>query len=74
MITKTYMTIIDQVRSHKEAVAARHDFDVVRIIAAARERQESSGHRVIRQGEQGGQNAAEQAATRPSRNDSGLDP
>lgn len=48
------MTIIEQVRSHKEAVAAKHDFDIARIIAAARERQESSGRRVIRQGEQAG--------------------
>jgi hypothetical protein len=52
MITETYMTIIEQVRSQKEAVAARHDFDVARIIAAARQRQEISGRRVIRQGEQ----------------------
>lgn len=62
MITETYMTIIEQVRSQKEAVAARHDFDVARIIAAARERQESSGRRVIRQGEQGG---GGQPASRP---------
>jgi hypothetical protein len=56
------MTIIEQVRTQKEAVAARHDFDVARIIAAARERQESSGRRVIRQGEQGG---GGQPASRP---------
>jgi hypothetical protein len=62
MITETYMTIIEQVRTQKEAVAARHDFDVARIIAAARERQESSGRRVIRQGEQGG---GGQPASRP---------
>ena len=48
MKTETYMTIIEQVRSQKEAVAARHDFDVARIIAAARERQESSSRRIIR--------------------------
>ena len=52
MITETYKTIIEQVRSQKEAVAARHEFDVARIITAARQRQEISGRRVIRQGEQ----------------------
>ncbi len=31
MITEAYMTIVEKVRSQKEAVAARHDFDVVRI-------------------------------------------
>ena len=46
------MTIIEQVRSQKEAVAARHDFNVARIIEAARQRQEISGRRVIRQGKQ----------------------
>ena len=56
------MTIVEEVRSFKEAVAAKHGFDVGRIVAAARQRQEASGCRVIRQGEQGG---AEQPATRP---------
>jgi len=49
MITDTTFSIIEQVRSQKEAVAARHDFDVTRIIASARERQEKSARRVIRQ-------------------------
>lgn len=54
MIAETHMTIVEQVRSQKEAVAARHDFDIARMIAAARVRQDSSGRRVIRQGEQAG--------------------
>ena len=49
MITENYMTIVEEVRSHKEAVAAKHEFDVARIVAAARLRQESSGRRIIRQ-------------------------
>jgi hypothetical protein len=51
MTTGTDMGIVEQVRSQKEAVAARHDFDVARIISAARVRQESSRRRIIRQGE-----------------------
>lgn len=70
MITDTYMTIVEQVRSQKEAVAARHDFDVARIIAAARVRQESSDRRVIRQGEQAGDG---QSATRPELDSEGGD-
>ena len=62
MITETYMTIVEQVRSQKEAVAAKHDFDVERIVVAARERQETSGRQVIRQGKQVGTG---QPATRP---------
>lgn len=62
MITDSHMSILEQVRSQKEAVAARHGFDVARIIASARERQESSKRRVIRQGEQAG---AGQPATHP---------
>ena len=62
MITDTHMSIVEQVRSQKEAVAARHGFNLARIIAAARERQESSNRRVIRQSEQAG---AGQPATRP---------
>jgi hypothetical protein len=54
MIAETQMTIVERVRSHKENVAARHDFDVARIVADARLRQERSDRRVIRQGEQVG--------------------
>ena len=64
------MTIVEQVRSQKEAVAAKHDFDVNRIVAAARERQETSNRRVIRQGEQ---IVADQLATRPESECEGLD-
>lgn len=62
MIANREMTIIEEVRSLKEANAAKHDFDVSRIIAAARQRQEASGHRIIRLGEQGG---ADQLSTAP---------
>lgn len=51
---KIHMSIVEQVRSQKEAVAARHGFNLARMIAAARERQESSNRRIIRQGEQPG--------------------
>jgi len=54
-------TIIEQVRSQKEANAAKHDFDVARIIESARQRQETSGRRIIRQGEQVGAGDAEEA-------------
>lgn len=64
------MTIVEEVRSHKEAVAAKHDFDVARIVAAARQRQEASGRRIIRQGEPGG---AAQPATRPVLESEGRD-
>ncbi|MFT5471306.1 MAG: hypothetical protein ACI8UO_006439 [Verrucomicrobiales bacterium] len=52
MIANTEMTIIEEVRAFKEANAAQHDFDISRIIAAARQRQESSDRKIIRQGEQ----------------------
>lgn len=70
MITDLHMSIVEQVRSQKEAVAARHDFDVARIIAAARVRQESSHRRVIRQGEQAGSG---QPAERPESDPEGGD-
>jgi len=54
MITDTHMTIVEEVRSFKEAVAAKHGFDVARIVDDARQRQETSGRRIIRQGEQDG--------------------
>ena len=53
MITDTHMSIVEEVRSFKEAVAAKHGFDVARIVEAARVRQDASGRRIIRQGEQG---------------------
>ena len=61
MITDTHMTIVEEVRSFKEAVAAKHGFDVARIVEAARQRQDASDRRIIRQGEQDG---AGQPATR----------
>ena len=69
MITKTYMTIVENVGSQKEAVAARRDFDVARIVADARRRQESSDRREIRQGEQVG---AGQPATRLESDSEGI--
>jgi len=60
MMANLETTIIEEVRSLKEANAAKYDFDVSRIIAAARQRQEASGRRIIRQGEQSG---ADQPAT-----------
>lgn len=63
MIADMTTTIVEQVRSHKEAVAAKHDFDIAKIIAAARERQEASGRRVIRQSERSVQ---EQPGIRPA--------
>jgi len=41
------MTIIEKVRSWKEQNAAECDFDVDRIIASAREREEESSERVL---------------------------
>jgi hypothetical protein len=64
------MTIVEEVRSCKEAFAARHGFDVARIVDAARQRQEASGPRIIRQGEQVG---TEQPATRPESKSEGGD-
>ena len=39
--------IVDEVRRVREGLAARHNFDVKAILAAARKRQRKSGHRVI---------------------------
>lgn len=41
-------SIIEEVRAAKYEIAAGHDFDVSSIIAAARERQETSGRKIIR--------------------------
>jgi len=54
MIANSETSIIEEVRSMKESNAAKHNFDVSQIIAAARRRQEVSGHLIIRQSEQGG--------------------
>lgn len=69
MITDT-LTIVEEVRSFKESVAAKHGFDVARIVEAARVRQDASGRRIIRQGEQAG---AGQPATRPESKSEGRD-
>lgn len=68
MITNTHMSIVEEVRSFKEAVAAKHGFDVARIVEAARVRQDASGRRIIRQGKQGGSG---QPATRSESNSEG---
>lgn len=69
------MSIVEEVRSFKEAVAAKHGFDVARIVEAARVRQDASGRRIIRQGEQGGggQGGGGQPATGSESNSEGGD-
>ena len=52
MIADEQTTIIEDVRMFKEANAAKHDFNIARIIDSAQKRQEESGRRIIRQGEQ----------------------
>lgn len=47
MIVKE-QSIIEEVRALKEANAAEHDFDIARIIAAARVRQETTGRVILR--------------------------
>jgi hypothetical protein len=69
MTTKNYTTIVEEVRSLKEAVAAKHDFDVARIVAAARQRQEASGRRIIRQGEGGTEQPATLSESKPEGGD-----
>ena len=39
--------IVDEVRRVRETLAARHNFDIKAILAAARKRQLKSGHRVV---------------------------
>ena len=48
MTTKTEESVIEHVRALKEENAAEHGFSLEAIIASARERQESSGRRIIR--------------------------
>ena len=40
-------TIVDEVRRIRESLAARHNFDIKAILAAARKRQRKSGHQVV---------------------------
>lgn len=49
MKTETQQSIIEHIRSLKEENAAEHGYSLEAIIASARERQEASGRRVIRQ-------------------------
>jgi hypothetical protein len=39
--------IVDEVRLAREKEAAKHGFDVKRILSAAKKRQRRSGHRVV---------------------------
>lgn len=48
MITETQPTILEQVRALKEENAAEHGYSLEAIIAAARQRQEASGRRIVR--------------------------
>ncbi|MBK1832557.1 hypothetical protein [Roseibacillus ishigakijimensis] len=47
MITENHKTILEEVRSLKEANAARHDFKVTQIIAEAKKRQAKSDRVII---------------------------
>lgn len=49
MTTNKEISIVEDVRALKESNAAKYDFDVSKIIDAARKRQESSGRTIIRQ-------------------------
>ena len=42
------ISIIDEIRAIKTKIATEHGFDVSRIIAGARKRQDSSERRIIR--------------------------
>lgn len=39
--------IVDEVRRSREELAARHNFDIKAILAAAKKRQRKSGHKVV---------------------------
>jgi hypothetical protein len=39
--------IVEEVRRIREELAARHDFDVMRIMESARRREHTSGHKVV---------------------------
>lgn len=67
MTNETQESIIEHIRSLKEENAAAYGYSLEAIIASARERQESSGRRIIRlpKGEQG-ERARQPAARRES--------
>lgn len=48
MNIKTETSVTEQVRQWKLENAAEHDFDLVKIVQAARRRQNASGRQVIR--------------------------
>ena len=48
MITEAQQSILEHVRSLKEANAAEHGYSIKAIIESARQRQEKSGRRIIR--------------------------
>ena len=56
MITEAKQSILEHIRSLKEENAAEYEFSLEAIIESARQRQETSGHRIIRikKGEQDG--------------------
>ena len=61
MITEANTTTIEQVRSLKEENAAEYGFSLEAIIVSARERQEASGRRIIRQVEGTGSDPSDRA-------------
>jgi len=63
MITEAKQSILEHIRSLKEENAAEHDFSLEAIIESARQRQETSGHRIIRLDKRE-QEGADQQATR----------
>ncbi len=66
MTTETQESIIEHIRSLKEENAAEYGYSLEAIIASARERQNSSGRRIIRLTKPGEQDGAGQAPTRPA--------
>ena len=66
MTTETPESIIEHIRSLKEENAAEYGYSLEAIIASARERQNSSGRRIIRLTKEGEQDGAGQAPTRPA--------
>ena len=66
MTTETQESIIEHIRSLKEENAAEYGYSLEAIIASARERQNSSGRRIIRLTKEGEQDGAGQAPTRPA--------
>ena len=66
MTTEAQESIIEHIRSLKEENAAEYGYSLEAIIASARERQNSSGRRIIRLTKEGEQDGAGQAPTRPA--------